>query len=248
MGNDPTDDSNRYDIEKIAKVLSLVAIPVVLALFGWVIQNRLSERNVSQEYVKLAVSVLERQKTSEVPAGLRDWAVDLLNENSPTKFSAETIRQLKSGDINLSGLLGEVLASANNGSGIALSPDGKSIATGQDDGRVLIWDLQSGLETYALEGHTQPVTAVIYAPDGNTLFSGSSDGSVRVWETRTGRMLGRITGESPVLGFAVSRDGRSFLVRYADRNVKLIDMATLQEIREFNLSPARTARTPSSQQ
>lgn len=68
-------------IEQIAKITPLVAIPVVLAIVGWLTQDSLAKRNVSQEYVKLAVSILKESKDKVDPA-LRDWAVDLLNQNS----------------------------------------------------------------------------------------------------------------------------------------------------------------------
>jgi WD40 repeat protein len=230
---------NRYDIEKIARILSLVAIPFVLAASGWVIQNRLTERNLSQEYVKLAVSILEKPKSSEVPAGLRDWAVDLLNQNSSTKFSAETIRQLKAGEINLAGVLSSLVATANNGGGIAISPDEKTIATGQDDGRVAIWDVASGRQVSRLVGHSAPVTAVVYAPDAKTLFSGSLDNTVIAWDIVKGEMLSRFAGLSSVVGLAVSPDGRVLAVRSADREVQMWDLSSGKPLNKLRLEAPR---------
>jgi hypothetical protein len=91
----------RWDvIEHLAKTLSIVAIPVVLAIVGWMVQDALSRRTVSRDYVQLAVSVL-RASRSEIHPDLRIWAVDLLNDNSPTKFSPATIKRLKSGQLTL---------------------------------------------------------------------------------------------------------------------------------------------------
>lgn len=216
---------NPFDIEKVAKVLSLVAIPVVLAVFGWVVQNRLSERNLSQEYVKLAVSILEKPESSEVPAGLRDWAVDLLNQNSPTKFSAETIRQLKTGEINLAGVIGNLAIATNNGGGIAVSPDGRTVATGQDDGRVAIWDMKSGRQRSTLIGHKRPVTAVTYSPDARRLVSGSFDRTVVVWDLATGEMIMKLNNRSPVVGLVVSPDGRSLVVRTQAGLLRTFDLS-----------------------
>ncbi|MEZ2354442.1 hypothetical protein [Caballeronia sp. RCC_10] len=137
-------NAEAYDLEKIARVLSLIAIPVVIAIVGWIIQNRLSQQSLSQEYVKLAVAVLEKPRGSEAPAGLRDWAVDLLNQNSPTKFGADTIRQLKSGEINLSGAIGNLVATMKNNGAFAVSPDGKTVATVDERGEIRIWDLTTG--------------------------------------------------------------------------------------------------------
>jgi hypothetical protein len=113
-------------IEQIAKVTSLIAVPVVLGIVGWFIQERLASRNVSQEYVKTALSLLTASDQSKVEGPLREWAVDLLNENSPTKFSPRVTEQLKSGELRFS--MTDVRAILGSGEGaLALSPDGKRL-------------------------------------------------------------------------------------------------------------------------
>jgi hypothetical protein len=100
---------DRWDqLERIAKVMSLIAVPVVLAIVGWFVQNSLSDRNVGQEYVKLALSILKEPKEKIEPS-LRDWAVDLLNQNSPTRFSAQVVQALKEGQATLPAQLGAIL-------------------------------------------------------------------------------------------------------------------------------------------
>jgi WD40 repeat protein len=230
---------SQFDIEKFAKILSLVAIPVVLAIFGWVIQNQLSERSLSQEYVKLAVSILEKPKSSEVPAGLRDWAVDLLNQNSPTKFNSETIRQLKTGEINLAGVIGNLVTAANNGGGIAVSPNAKTVATGQDNGHVVIWELASGRLLSTLIGHNDSVTAVVYSPDARMLFSGSFDKTVVAWDVATGRMILRLKGSAAVVGLAVSPDGRSLVVRSTNSMLQTWDILSGKILTEVQLGTPR---------
>lgn len=87
-------------IEQVSRALSLGAIPVVLAIGGWWIQNALSERSVNKDYVALAVSILSKSD-KEVDEGLRSWAVDLLNANSPVKFDPKVSQKLSSGEITL---------------------------------------------------------------------------------------------------------------------------------------------------
>ena len=83
-------------IELIARIASLVAIPVVLAIGGWVISSSLAERTVSQEYVKLAVTIL-REPNEKTEPHFRSWAAELLNLYSPVKFDAETLSALREG-------------------------------------------------------------------------------------------------------------------------------------------------------
>lgn len=89
--------------EKLSRILSIAAIPVVIAVGGWLIQRQLQDQSIRRDYVQLALSILQNPDPSKVPPEIRDWAVDLLNENSPTKLNSQAIQKLKSGAITLSG-------------------------------------------------------------------------------------------------------------------------------------------------
>jgi WD40 repeat protein len=52
---------------------------------------------------------------------------------------------------------------------IAFAPDGRSVASGSDDGTIQLWDLASGKELRRLEGHAGTVYSVAFAPDGRHL-------------------------------------------------------------------------------
>ncbi len=71
----------------------------------------------------------------------------------------------------------------------ALSPDGRLALSGSAGGSITLWDLPSGTERFAFEGHTGPVLTVAFSPDGRTAVSGSGDGTVRTWDTATGAAL-----------------------------------------------------------
>jgi WD40 repeat protein len=73
---------------------------------------------------------------------------------------------------------------------VALSPEGKRIATGGLDGTIRVWDLENGKLLRALIGHDSYVYGLSWSPDGNTIASaGSFDATVRLWDTRTGQPL-----------------------------------------------------------
>ena len=70
---------------------------------------------------------------------------------------------------------------------VAISPDGRTLATGSEDGAVKLWDLSTGKLWTTLSAHTAAVNAAVFAPDGKTLATGSKDTTVRLWsiERRT---------------------------------------------------------------
>lgn len=85
-------------VERLSKTLSIAAIPVVLAIGSWIIQKRLQDQTVSRDYVQLAVTILKEPASSK---DMKEWAVQLLNANSPTKFTPVLSKDLSEGKVQL---------------------------------------------------------------------------------------------------------------------------------------------------
>src|SRR5205807_1105745 len=89
--------------------------------------------------------------------------------------------------------------------GIALSPDGKMLATAASDKQVLLWQVPTGKELQALRGHQGWVHAVAFMPGGRALASASQDGTVRLWDAATGKEVRTLLRQRlPVKQLAVS--------------------------------------------
>lgn len=73
---------------------------------------------------------------------------------------------------------------------VSFSPDGKWIATGDQDGAVSLWEVSSaGRVRRTFSGHTAAVSGVCFHPDGSRLVSCSFDGQIKVWELKSGAEL-----------------------------------------------------------
>src|SRR5262249_30375580 len=70
---------------------------------------------------------------------------------------------------------------------LALTPDGGTLALGDDAGRVRLWDAATGREEAAFAAHGAPVSALAVSPDGTALATGSEDTTAKVWDLATRR-------------------------------------------------------------
>ncbi|HWV99814.1 MAG TPA: protein kinase [Candidatus Acidoferrum sp.] len=116
-------------------------------------------------------------------------------------------------------------------SSVAVSPDGRRIATGSMDTTARIWDAASGREQLTLEGHRDWVIWVAFSPDGRRIVTASHDQTARVWDADKGRELFRLKGHSDVVRSALfSPDGRRIVTGSWDKTAKVWDADTGREL------------------
>lgn len=103
---------------------------------------------------------------------------------------------------------------------LAFSSDGSCLASGSYDGKVKLWDVESGALLWS-GGHTNTITAVAFAPDGSLLASGGIETAVRLWDTHNGTLIATLSHPTPVYALTWSPDGHLLVSATSYRHIRL---------------------------
>ena len=116
----------------------------------------------------------------------------------------------------------------------AFSPDGSRVVIGSIDGRVSLWEAESGSELYWFKGHRGTVTSVAFSLDGSKIVTGSADETAGLWEAEDGSELHRLVGHTGwVDGVAFSSDGSKIVTNSLDGTIRVWEVESGSELHRF---------------
>ncbi|MGB8690662.1 MAG: AAA-like domain-containing protein [Microcoleus sp.] len=111
-------------------------------------------------------------------------------------------------------------------SSVAISADGKTIATVSADQSIKLWS-PNGTLLHSLKGHQGDIRKVAFSPDSNMVASSSSDRTVRLWRV-DGTEIATFRGhKAGTWGLAFSPDGSTLVSSSGDKTLKFWRLASV---------------------
>jgi WD40 repeat protein len=105
---------------------------------------------------------------------------------------------------------------------VAVSADGRTIASSGADLTIKIWDVEARREKWTIQQAGQRFTCMVFSHDGRWLLTGSLDGNIKVWDMKTGSLVRTLRGHTRgVSGIALHGDGRVLMSAGLDGTIRV---------------------------
>jgi WD40 repeat protein len=91
---------------------------------------------------------------------------------------------------------------------VAFSPNGRTLAVGDWNGDVGLWDTSSSQRTATLS-ESSTAFGVAFSPNGRTLAVGDNSGDIGLWDTSSGQRTATLSEGSVVTSVAFSPNGQT---------------------------------------
>jgi WD40 repeat protein len=117
--------------------------------------------------------------------------------------------------------------------GVAISPDGRTALSAEEDGSLELWDLETGQLIRSLAGHTNVAWSVAFIDD-QTAISASEDSTMILWDLKSGTALRSFLGHaSGIKRVVISPDKRLALSASRDGTLILWNIQNGEPLRHY---------------
>ena len=142
---------------------------------------------------------------------------------------------------------------------VAISPDGKTLASSSQNGTIKLWSLETGkieaglrsVPSRTLSASLGAVQSIAFSPptqgrsqaepwergggEGGILVSGDRHGNIKFWQFQTGELKSSFCGHlSPIQSIAISADGQIIASAGDNKNIKIWRYSNQELVYSFN--------------
>ncbi len=218
---------------------TLLAYLSIIALFGLVV----AQSNSPLEELAVQTTILGQGNPASAialsPNGqFLAGAMGLSNSDSIlTVWDYATTNVVQSRDIRIDYSLPQLVDSSVRT--IAFGSDSQTIAWGNGNKEVGVYNLRTKQDLWVLKAHKDAVTTVSLSLDGKQFASGSLDGQAKLFNAKTGQLLGTLTNakQGSLRSLVYNKQNSMLATGYGTGQVVIWNHVTQQKIRRF---PAHT--------
>lgn len=164
-------------------------------------------------------------------AKIQPHATEVASERPRSGTPARSAKRGRTFDPANATLLGTLRGHTGAVYALAFGADESILASGDDDGTVIFWDVRSGQKRGDLRDREGRVLSVAFSRDGSLFASGGDDGAIKLGARTPRTTLAGHTDD--VRGVAFSPDGSILASVSEDRTLKLWDLARREVLHTF---------------
>jgi WD40 repeat protein len=171
---------------------------------------------------QLLTRLADATLTNDPGAAHRDLVQSLAFNPEGTLVASGSYREVKLWRRQKNGqTLSVTNADTNAVIAIAVSPDGKWLATAGSDTLIKLWELPSCKPVRSLAGHEKPVTTLQFTTNSARLCSGSTDKSLRIWNVADGSLLASTNTPAEVNAVTWLADDSQLISGHSDNLIRV---------------------------
>lgn len=107
---------------------------------------------------------------------------------------------------------------------IDFDPSGNNLITSHENGKIKIWDKQTGNVIASFQGHDHNIVKAIFSKDGKKIYSASYKGDIKVWDRYSLQLVSDFGGITDLVTFKEAHSDKFIATANMEGNIEIWDV------------------------